>query len=62
VGTNQITNCICRSSTLDISEKELLTVDTKISAANGAIKGTIIEKNRENPKKATATHPLKDIS
>jgi predicted small secreted protein len=62
VGTGQITNCICRSSTINISHDKLLTVATKISAANGAIKGTIIEKNRENPKKATATHPLKDIS
>ena len=45
-----------------LSDDIWLTVAAKIRAARGAIKGIINEKNRENPKKVTATHPLKEMS
>jgi len=62
VDNYQIISCICRSNTKEISNDRKLTVAKKISAAKGAIKGIIKEKNSENPKNVTATHPLKDIS
>jgi hypothetical protein len=62
VGTDQTTGCICLSYTTKIRDERKLTVARKISAARGAIKGIINEKNSENPKKVTATHPLKEMS